>query len=150
MAVAVPLEGGGAVVARIDGAALKEPLQGLPCRIARSLLCSISDTAWSIVARLQNPDRNGSEQFRISLGASESEYGTRSCESSIDGVERVYGLGRVGKTGYIVMVGIPSAILYASAWRQLMGYAVVGLIVVFCTMTGALLIARSIAACATA
>jgi len=51
----------------------------------------------------------------------------------------------VGKTGYIVMVGIPSAILYASAWRQLMGYAVVGLIVVFCTMTGALLIARSIA-----
>ena len=43
------------------------------------------------------------------------------------------------------MVGIPSAILYASAWQQLMGYAVVGLIVVFCTMTGALLIARSIA-----
>lgn len=43
------------------------------------------------------------------------------------------------------MVGVPSAILYASAWRQLMGYAVVGLIAVFCTMTGALLIARSIA-----
>jgi signal transduction histidine kinase len=42
------------------------------------------------------------------------------------------------------MVGVPSAILYASAWRQLTGYAVVGLIVVFCTMTGALLIARSI------
>ena len=70
-------------------------------------------------------------------------------KSSIDGVERVYGLGRVGKTGYIVMVGIPSAILYASAWRQLMGYGVVGLIVVFCTMTGALLIARSIARPAT-
>src|SRR6185503_17086574 len=65
-------------------------------------------------------------------------------KSSIDGVERVYGLGRVGKTGYIVMVGIPSAILYASAWRQLMGYAVIGLIVVFCTVTAALLIARSI------
>jgi signal transduction histidine kinase len=66
-------------------------------------------------------------------------------KSAIDGVKRVYGLGRVGKTGYIVMVGVPSAILYASAWRQLMGYAVIGLIVVFCTMTGALLIARSIA-----
>jgi signal transduction histidine kinase len=45
----------------------------------------------------------------------------------------------------VVMVGVPSAILYASAWRQLRGYAVVGLLVVFCTMTGALLIARSIA-----
>ena len=32
-----------------------------------------------------------------------------------------------------------------SGWHQLTGYAVVGLIVVFCTMTGALLIARSIA-----
>ena len=65
-------------------------------------------------------------------------------ESSIDGVERVYGLSRVGQTGYIVMVGVPSSILYASARRQLMGYALVGLIVVFCTMTGALLMARSI------
>ena len=32
-----------------------------------------------------------------------------------------------------------------SAWRQLTGYVLVGLLVVFCTMTGALLIARSIA-----
>src|SRR6185503_12309868 len=65
--------------------------------------------------------------------------------SSVDDVERVYGLSRVGKTGYVVMVGVQSAILYASAWRQLMGYAVVGLIVVFCAVTAALLIARSIA-----
>jgi signal transduction histidine kinase len=43
------------------------------------------------------------------------------------------------------MVGVPSAILYASAWRQLMGYSIVGLIVVFGSMVGALLIARSIA-----
>jgi signal transduction histidine kinase len=65
-------------------------------------------------------------------------------ESSVDGAERVYGLSRVGKTGYLVMLGIPSSILYASAWRQLMGYALIGLLVVFGTMTGALLIARSI------
>ena len=60
-------------------------------------------------------------------------------------MERVYGLGRVGKTDYVVMVGVPSAILYASARRQLMSYSIVGLIVVFGSMTGALLIARSIA-----
>ena len=66
-------------------------------------------------------------------------------KSSIDGVERVYGLARVAATGYVVMVGVPSAILYAAAWRQLTGYVLVGLLVVFCTMTGALLIARSIA-----
>ena len=40
MAVAVPLEGGGAVVARIDGAALKEPLRRitLPDRAVVTLL----------------------------------------------------------------------------------------------------------------
>jgi signal transduction histidine kinase len=43
------------------------------------------------------------------------------------------------------MVGVQSAILYASAWRQLMSYTVIGLIVVFCVVTAALLIARSIA-----
>jgi signal transduction histidine kinase len=65
--------------------------------------------------------------------------------SSVDGVERVYGISRVGNSGYVVMVGVQSAILYASAWRQLMGYAFIGLIVVFGAVTAALLIARSIA-----
>jgi signal transduction histidine kinase len=146
VAVAVPLEGGGAVVARIDGAALKEPLYGitLPDRAVVTLL----DQRYRVVYRSQTPES------AIGMDLSNSEFlsalqnqntGLVAVRSSIDGVERVYGLGRVGKTGYIVMVGIPSAILYASAWRQLMGYVVVGLIVVFCTMTGALLIARSIA-----
>jgi signal transduction histidine kinase len=146
VAIAVPLQGGGAVVARIDGAAFKEPLHGitLPDRAVVTLL----DQRYRVVYRSQTP------QSAIGMDLSNSDFvsalqnqntGLVVVKSSIDGVERVYGLGRVGKTGYIVMVGIPSAILYASAWRQLMGYAVVGLIVVFCTMTGALLIARSIA-----
>ena len=146
VAVAVPLEGGGAVVARIDGGALKEPLHGitLPDRAVVTLL----DQRYRVVYRSQTPES------AIGMDLSNSEFlsalqnqntGLVIVKSSIDGVERVYGLGRVGQTGYIVMVGIPSTILYASAWRQLLGYAVVGLIVVFCTMTGALLIARSIA-----
>jgi signal transduction histidine kinase len=146
LAVAMPVEGGGAVVARIDGAALNEPLRGitLPDRAMITLL----DQRHRIIYRSQTP--------KSAIGMDLSDSGVLSAlqnqntavvsvRSSIDGVERVYGLGRVGKTGYVVMVGVPSAILYASAWRQLMGYAVVGLIVVFGTMTGALLIARSIA-----
>ena len=145
VAVAVPLEGG-AVVARIDGLAFKEPLHGitLPDRAVVTLL----DQRFRVVYRSQTPES------AIGMDLSNSEFlsalqnqntGLVVVKSSIDGVERVYGLGRVGQTGYIVMVGIPSAILYASAWRQLMWYAVVGLIVVFGTMTGALFIARSIA-----
>ena len=119
----------------------------MPDRAVVTLL----DQRYRVVYRSQTPES------AIGMDLSNSEFlsalqnqntGLVVVKSSIDG-ERVYGLGRVGKTGYIVMVGIPSAILYASAWRQLMGYGVVGLIVVFCTMTGALLIARSIAARAT-
>ena len=146
VAVAVPLEGGGAVVARIEGAALKEPLYGitLPDRAVVTLL----DQRYRVVYRSQTPES------AIGMDLSNSDFssalqiqktGLVVVRSSIDGVERVYGLGRVGKTGYVVMVGIPSEILYASAWQQLTGYAVVGLLVVFGTMTGALLIARSIA-----
>jgi len=146
LAVAVPVEGGGAVVARIDGAALNEPLQGitLPERALVTLLDQhrriiyLSLTAESALGL----DLSGVDQLSAINDRNTAVIIKR---SSLDGVERVYGLGRVGKTGYVVMVGVPSAILYASAWRQLMGYAVVGLIVVFCTMTGALLIARSIA-----
>jgi signal transduction histidine kinase len=146
LAIAVPVEGAGAVVARIDGAALNEPLRGisLPDRAVITLI----DQRHRVVYRSQTPEST--------IGIDLTDSGMLSTlktqntavvvvKSSIDGVERVYGLGRVGKTGYIVMVGVPSAILYASAWRQLSGYAVVGLLVVFGTMTGALLIARSIA-----
>lgn len=143
--IAVPVEGG-AVVARIGGAALREPFRGmsLPDRAVITLV----DQGQRVVYRSQTPEST--------IGLDLSDSGMLSAlktqntavavvKSSIDGVERVYGLGRVGKTGYVVLVGVPSAILYASAWRQLMWYAVVGLIIAFSTMTGALLIARSIA-----
>lgn len=145
LAMSVPVQGGGAVVARIEDAALTEPLQGvtLPDRALITLL----DRNRRIIYRSQTAesalgvDLSGVNQLSA-LNDRNTALMVR--ESSVDGVERVYGLSRVGKTGYVVMVGIPSSILYASAWRQLMGYAVIGLIVVFCTMTGALLIARSI------
>ena len=124
LAIAVPVEGEGAVVARIDGAALKEPFRGmsLPDRAVITLI----DQRHRVVYRSQTPEST--------IGIDLTDSGMLSTlktqnttvvvvKSSIDGVERVYGLGRVGKTGYVVMVGVPSSILYASAWRQLMGYA---------------------------
>ena len=144
--IAVPVKGVGAVVARIGGAALQEPFRGmsLPDRAVITLV----DQGQRVVYRSQTPESTIGLDLTDSgmLSALKTQNtAVAVVRSSIDGVERVYGLGRVQKTGYVVLVGVPSAILYASAWRQLMGYAVVGLIVVFCTMTGALLIARSIA-----
>ncbi|HEX8138234.1 MAG TPA: ATP-binding protein [Pyrinomonadaceae bacterium] len=145
LAVAVPAEGGGAVIARIDGAALKEPLQGIT--LPERALVTLLDQQHRIIYRSQTPgsalglDLSGVDKLSA---INDRNTAVVVANSSLDGVERVYGLARVGATGYVVMVGIPSEILYASAWRQLTGYAVVGLIVVFCTIVGALMIARSI------
>lgn len=145
LAVAAPVEGG-AVIARIEGAALKDALHGitLPERAVVTLL----DQNHRIIYRSQTTesavglDLSGMNQLSA---VNERNTAVVVSKSSVDNIERVYGLSRVGNTGYVVMVGAQSAILYASAWRQLMGYAVIGLIVVFGTVTAALLIARSIA-----
>jgi signal transduction histidine kinase len=145
LAVEAPMEGG-AVIARIEGLALKDALHGitLPERAVVTLL----DQNNRIIYRSQTAesslglDLSGMDQLSALNERNNAVVVTR---SSVDEVERVYGLSRVGDTGYVVMVGVQSAILYASAWRQLMSYAVIGLIVVFCTVTAALLITRSIA-----
>ena len=146
LAVAQPVEGGGAVVARIEGAALKEPLQGIT--LPERTLVTLLDERRRIIYR--SPTYESVLGFDLSKSTMLSALEGRNTAavvvvSSIDNVERVYGLARVGSNGHIVMVGVPSAILYASAWRQFRGYTLVGLVVVFCTVAGALLIARSIA-----
>lgn len=146
LAVAVPVKDGGAVVGHIDGAAIGEPLKDitLPDRALITLL----DQHHRVIYRSQTTNSalglDLSEADQVSV-LQDRNSAVMVRKSAIDGVERVYGLSRVGNTGYLVTVGVPSEILYATAWRQLLGYAVVGLIVVICTMTGALLIARSIA-----
>ena len=146
LALAYPLAAGGAVIARIDGAALQEPLQGVTS--TQRAVITLLDQRHRVVYRSQTPES--------AIGMDLSESGVRSAlqnqntaviavKSAIDGVERVYGLAHVAETDYVVMVGVPSSILYAPLWRQLTGYSLIGLLTVFGTMTAALLITRSIA-----
>jgi len=145
LAAEVPLEGG-AVIARIDGSALQDALHGIT--LSERAVVTLLDQNHRIIYRSQTAesalglDLSGTDQLSALSTRNTAVVVTK---SSVDGVERVYGLSRVGNTGYSVMVGVQSAVLYASAWRQLMSYAVIGLIIVFCTVTAALLIARSIA-----
>jgi signal transduction histidine kinase len=146
LAVAYPIRGGGAVIARIEGRALNQSLRGmtLPDRALVTLL----DQRHRIIYRSQTPETTlglDLSQTGILSLLDRQNTGVEVRTSTVDNIERVYGLARVGQTGYVVMVGVPSAVLYANAWRQITGYALVGLLIVFCTMTGALLIARSIA-----
>jgi len=145
LAIAAPVEGGGAVVARLGGAALREPLRGLT--LPERALVTLLDPRRRVVYRSRTPESASGADLSYSAmlpGLDGQATAVARSKSAPDGVERVYGLARVGATGYVVLVGVPSDILYASAWRQLTGYAVAGLVVVLGTMTGALLVARSI------
>ncbi|HEU4768341.1 MAG TPA: ATP-binding protein [Pyrinomonadaceae bacterium] len=145
LAAAVPLEGG-AVITRVDGSALRTPLHGIA--LPERALVTLLDQNRRIIYRSQTSESTlGLDLSGVDKLSALTNQPTAVivATSSVDGVDRVYGLSRVGETGYVVMVGVQSAVLYASAWRQLMTYAVVGLIIVFCAVTAALLIAQSIA-----
>lgn len=146
LAVAAPVEGGGACIARIDGAALRDLFHGIT--LPERALVTLLDSHRRVIYRSQTPE--SALGLDLSDAGVLSGLGDRSTavvavRSSIDNVERVYGLARAGGTGYVTMIGVPGAILYAPARRQLNTYALVSLVVVFCTLAAALLIARSIA-----
>lgn len=146
LVVATAIKGGGAVVARIDGSSLKEIFQGVT--LPERALVTLLDPQRRIIYRSQDGQSSlGVDLSRSTIASvlNDRNTGVIVLKSSIDNVERVYGVARAGKTGYSLFVGIPSSILYAPAWKQLTGYALVGLFVVFGTMTAALLIAQSIA-----
>ncbi|HEV2761459.1 MAG TPA: ATP-binding protein [Pyrinomonadaceae bacterium] len=146
LAVAAPIEGGGAAVARIDGAALRDLFGGVT--LPERALVTLLDSNRRVIYRSQTPETSlgldlSDAEVLSALGERPSAVVT--VRSAVDDVERVYGLARAGGTGYVTMVGVPSSILYAPARRQLITYALVSLAVVFCVLSAALLIARSIA-----
>jgi signal transduction histidine kinase len=146
LAVAAPVEGGGAVIARIDGQSLQELFRDI--QLPDRALITLFDSQQRIIYRSQAP-----EAF-LGAGAGGSAWGAALdggrvavtvVTSPIDGVERVYGVARVGATDCIVTVGVPSATLYSPARRQFTKLAVGGLAALLCAVTAALLISRGVA-----
>lgn len=141
-----PMKSGGVVIARIDGAALKEIFQGIT--LPERTIVTVMDPQRRIIYRSQRSesslgmDLTGST---ITSVLNDRKTAVVVLKSSVDNVERVYGVARAGSTGYSVSVGVPSSILYGPAWQQLTVYIVVGLLVACCAAAAALLIARSIA-----
>lgn len=144
LAIAVRREGGVAV-ARVDGAALEDHFRALT--LPDRALVTVLDPTHRVVYRSEHSD--------ATIGAELTDPATHSAlgsgptsvvvvRSALDGVERVYGLSRVGATGYIVTVGVPSAVLYGPARHQFATHAFVSLAVLLSTLGAALLLARSI------
>jgi signal transduction histidine kinase len=145
LAIAVRGEGG-AVVARVDGAALEDQFHALT--LPDRALVTVLDPTYRVIFRSERSDATVGAELTDAATRSALESGPTSVlvRSELDGVERVYGISRVGATGYSVTVGVPSAVLYAQARQQLATYTFVSLAVVLSTIGAALLVARSIVA----
>jgi len=144
-ALAVPAAGEGAVLARVDGAAVGELFRDI--EMSESAVIVVFDSQGRRLYRRQTPaeplDPTGSgAPLLASLGTGRTAV--IETESPYDGVRRVYGLARAGETGCVVSVGIPSATLYEPALRQFYRHALYSLIALLCAVAAALLIARGI------
>lgn len=139
--IAVPIQKGGAVIARIDGAAISQLFESI--ELSPQVVISVVDSNGRILYR-----RRGSEaslDAEVSWAAPTS-VGTNVIEmiSPIDGVKRVYGMAHVKDTGLVVRIGIPSSTLYEPARRRLNRYGFTGFIALLLALGAALVIERSI------
>ncbi|HYO92370.1 MAG TPA: ATP-binding protein [Pyrinomonadaceae bacterium] len=152
-AVAVPVKGGGAVVARVDGAAMRELFQDV--NLTERSVIGVFDSEGRVLYRKQTTETpvdmhiTGTplltalgDERRRALG--DKRAAVIEVESPYDGVRRVYGIARAGVTDCVVIVGIPSAALYEPAQKQLTRHLYFSLLALFCAVIAALIVARGI------
>ena len=143
--IAVPIEKGGAVITRIDGAAINQLFNSI--KLSPQVVISVVDSDGRILYR-----RRGSEALSdtdVSWAPLSSELASEHTNvveltSPIDGVKRVYGMAHVRETGLVAMIGIPSSTLYEPARQRLIRYGLIGLVALLLAVIAALVIERSI------
>ncbi len=143
--IAVPIEKGGAVIARIDGAAINQLFDSI--ELSPQVVISVIDSDGRVLYRRRGSEAPSDADVTWSpLSSILSNERTNVVEltSPIDGIRRVYGMAHVRETGLIALIGIPSSTLYEPARRRLIRYGVTGLIALLLAIGAALVIERSI------
>jgi len=143
--IAVPIEKGGAVIARIDGAAINQLFDSI--ELAPQVVISVVDSDGRILYRRLGSEALSEADVRcapLSSVLTNERTNVVELTSPIDGVKRVYGMAHVRETGLVAMIGIPSSTLYEPARRRLIRYGFTGLIALSLAIGAALVIERSI------
>lgn len=143
--IAVPIQQAGAVIARIDGAAINQLFDNI--ELSPQVVISVIDADGRVLYRRRGseaPSEADVSWSPLSSVITNERTNVVELTSPIDGVKRVYGMAHVRETGLIAMIGIPSSTLYEPARRRLIRYAVTGLIALLLAIGAALVIERSI------
>lgn len=146
LALAVRINSGGAVIGRIDQAAISNFFSQINSTEQRPI--KLLDSQRRLVYRSNSPESYiGSE---ISSSALFKTLGNQrgvvigAEKSPIDGIQRVYGAAHVGTTGYVLTIGVPIDSLYVPARRQLFFHSLLTIVALGCTVIAALFIAKDI------
>jgi signal transduction histidine kinase len=143
IAIAVPVETGQIIIARIDGEALGAIFSNI--RFADKAVIVVFDSKRRVLYRTST-DRSyfGTDRSKASLFVPLTEQPRALVEavSPYDGINRVYGLVRVDSTDCVVAIGAPTSALYRPARRQLSLYLLFSLLALFAALFAALFIAR--------
>lgn len=143
--IAVPIEKGGAVIVRIDGAAINQLFDSI--ELSPQVVISVVDSDGRVLYRRRGseaPSEADVSWAPLSSVLTNERTNVVELTSPIDGVKRVYGMAHVRETGLVAMIGIPSATLYEPARSRLTRYTMVGLIALLLAVVAALVIERSI------
>lgn len=143
--IAVPISKGGAVIARIDGAAINQLFDAI--ELSPQVIISVVDAAGLVLYRRRGSEAPSEADVTwapLSSVLTNERTSVVELTSPIDGIKRVYGMAHVSGTELVAMIGIPSSTLYEPARQRLVRYALTGLIALLLAMAAALVIERSI------
>lgn len=142
--MAVPTATGGAVIARINSSAINELFRGI--QLNDKSVIGVFDPEGHILFRRETTETpidrevSGSSIF---AAAGKDEAALIEIESPYDGVRRIYGV-RAGAMNSVVIVGIPSAVLYEPARRRFTMYLFFSLMTLAGALIAGMFISRSI------
>lgn len=143
--IAVPIEKGGAVIARIDGAAINQLFDSI--ELSPQVVISVIDSDGRVLYRRRGSEAPSEADVTwapLSSVLPNERTNVVELTSPIDGIKRVYGMAHVRETGLVALIGIPSSTLYEPARRRLIRYGITGLIALLLALAAALVIERSI------
>lgn len=143
--IAVPIQKAGAVIARIDGAAMNQLFDSI--ELSPQVVISVVDSDGRVLYRRRGseaPSEPDVSWAPLSSVLTNERTNVVELTSPIDGIKRVYGMAHVRETGLVAMIGIPSSTLYEPARQRLIRYALIGLIALSLAVVAALVIERSI------
>jgi signal transduction histidine kinase len=145
VAIATPIQTGGVVILRVDGAGINALFSQI--QPPGSAVIAVFDAQGQLLFRKQTADSPlpvdvGSSPLFNALGT--EEVTVVELQSPYDNLRRVYGLCRAGPTDFVVAVGVPSATLYEPMRVQFMRYALFSFLAFVCAIIAAIVMQRKI------